>query len=259
MKVDPGSGSNNNYQAPAILKPNQPGGPVGYQPPKPNLPSASGYGGSSPSSTAYQPGGNMGAMQFNSQATQNFNTIPLNHPAGSPAGQQTAPQGYQPQQYQPQFQSPQTAPQQSQQTPQSQPAGGYGGPMNVQTSINPIEVYSQQQTDDQWKREVAKRAILANSQAGMKGMGGPGRSLGYGQRAQWSPQAAEYAAQMGTAPAMTQFADATANMQSLRSGQEARDGEANQLAGTASYLDNANKQNNLYNQQAMINMLLGYI
>lgn len=145
--------------------------------------------------------------------------------------------------------------------PNSGAAAGSSGPMpqQIQTSITPQNIYSDEQTQRYLNEERDRLAVARNPSFLKKQMMRPGSSLGWGQAAQVAPQIAELQSQSVGLGAAIPFGDMQANMQHLRQGQQARDQEAQGLATIGQTGLFAEQQNALNNQNTLLRLLQGLV
>lgn len=139
------------------------------------------------------------------------------------------------------------------QVQQQQPAQ----PLNIQTSITPENIYSEQQTQRYLNEERSRLAQQNNPSFLKKQFSRPGSSLGWGQAAAVAPQMAELQSQSVGLGAAIPFGDMQSNTQHLRQGQQARDQEALGLATIGQAGQFSNSQNDLNNQSVLLRLLQG--
>lgn len=181
-----------------------------------------------------------------------------------PAAPSTTPAIAQPK-FQPSLSQQQPAtsfqPQQQSAPANNQMASAASGqlPMQIETSITPENIYSDQQTQRYLNEERDRLAVQANPSFLKKQFMRPGSRMGYGQAAQVAPQIAELQSQSAGLGAAIPFADMQANMQNYNTGLFNRDHEAQGLASVGQTGMFADQQNTLNNQNTLLRLLQGMI
>lgn len=125
----------------------------------------------------------------------------------------------------------------------------------IQTSINPANIYSSDDTQHAINQSVAQGQMQADPYSALKQFDRPGVSRSAGSLARALPSMAQGQSQAAFAPGQIGLADAGANAQNMLQGQVGREGEGLGLANILA------RQSNLGNVQqlATLSPLLGYL